>query len=301
MRIGYSKGDAIDRSRGFIPIRNRSDGNAAVEAGLLISPDALALVRFGIRAANDPRIIDTITAIDSLLKRDLPAGPYWYRYNDDGYGEHIDGSPFDGVGVGRLWPLLTGERAHYELAAGRPAEAKLLLATMEAAASSGGLLPEQIWDSEDLPELGLFLGRPSGSAMPLVWAHAEHIKLLRSLRDGAVFDMPPQPLARYVQNTAPLAPIVWRMTSESLLIPTGRSLRLEFLEPATVHWSSNSWTSTTDSEAEPTGFGTYICDLPIENLAKGHVIVFTAMRIGSGKISGPVLTIALSSAERARK
>src|SRR5881398_3740999 len=82
------------------------------------------------------------------------------------------------------------ERAHYELAAGKPAEAKRLLATLEASASSGGLLPEQIWDQKDIPERELFLGRPSGSAMPLVWAHAEHIKLLRSLKDGAVFDMP---------------------------------------------------------------------------------------------------------------
>jgi glucoamylase len=275
MRIGYSEGDVINRSRGFIPIRNRSDGNAAVEAGLLISPDALALVRFGLRAANDPRILDTITAIDSLLKRDLPAGSYWYRYNNDGYGEHADGAPFDGAGIGRLWPLLTGERAHYELAAGKPAEAKRLLATLEASASSSGLLPEQIWDQEDIPERELFLGRPSGSAMPLVWAHAEHIKLLRSLKDGAVFDMPPQPFIRYVKNAPPPAPVVWRMTSESLEIMVGRTLRLEFLEPAIVHWSSNNWASTTDSKANATGLGTYICDLPTASLANGDVVVFT--------------------------
>ena len=199
MRLGYRETHQIDRSRGLIPICNRSDRNASVEAGLLISPDALALVRFGLRAANDPRILDTVTAIDFLLKCDLPAGPYWYRYNDDGYGEHTDGGPFDGTGVGRLWPLLTGERAHYELAAGKPAEAKRLLVTMEASASSGGLLPEQIWDSEDIPELELLLGRPSGSAMPLGWAYAEHIKLLRSLKDGTVFDMPPQTFYRYVK------------------------------------------------------------------------------------------------------
>ena len=36
--------------------------------------------------------------------------------------------------------------------------------------------------------------------MPLVWAHAEYIKLLRSLRDGRVFDTPPQPVERYQRN-----------------------------------------------------------------------------------------------------
>ncbi len=155
MRIGFSSGDANARSHGLIPIRNRPGGNEALEAGLLISPDALALVRFGLRAADDPRILNTVKAIDALLRRDLPAGSYWYRYNDDGYGEHADGAPFDGAGIGRLWPLLTGERAHYELAAGRPQEARRLLAALEASASTGGLLPEQIWDSDDIPRAGI--------------------------------------------------------------------------------------------------------------------------------------------------
>ena len=86
----------------------------------LISPDSLALVRFGLRAPDDPRILNTLKVIDALLKVNLPQGPCWYRYNGDGYGEHQDGSPFDGTGIGRPWPLLAGERAHYELAAGRP-------------------------------------------------------------------------------------------------------------------------------------------------------------------------------------
>jgi glucoamylase len=147
MRIGYSEGDAHARSHGLIPIRNRAEDNAALEAGMLISPDALALVRFGLRAADDPRILNTVKAIDSVLRRELPAGSYWYRYNNDGYGEHADGSAFDGAGIGRLWPLLTGERAHYELAAGR--EVQPLIATYEKFASGGGMLPEQIWDEPD--------------------------------------------------------------------------------------------------------------------------------------------------------
>ena len=275
MRIGYSGKDDVKSAHGMIPIRNRAESNAAVEAGLLISPDALALVRFGLRAANDTRILDTITAIDSLLKRDLPHGPYWYRYNVDGYGEHTDGSPFDGSGVGRLWPLLTGERAHYELAAGKPAEARRLLSTLEASASSGGLLPEQIWDSEDIAERELWLGRPSGSAMPLVWAHAEHIKLLRSLRDGAVFDMPPQTFERYVKNAPPVAPIVWKTTSQVSKIAPGRKLRLEFTDPAIVRWSADNWASMKDNNSVATGLGTYICDLPTENLPSGSFVVLT--------------------------
>ena len=51
------------------------------------------------------------------------------------------------------------------------------------------MLPEQIWDAPDLPEQG-HVPRASirRSAMPLAWAHAEYIKLLRSGEDGEVFD-----------------------------------------------------------------------------------------------------------------
>jgi glucoamylase len=160
------------------------------------------------------------------------------------------------------------------------------LATFEASASVGGLLPEQIWDSEDIPERELFLGRPSGSAMPLVWAHAEHIKLLRSLRDGAVFDMPPQSHARYVKSKPAPAPIVWRTTAKVSRIAVDRILRLEFLEPASVRWSSDNWASTTDSESHATGLGTFIYDLPTQSLAAGSEVRFTILWTQQGKWEG---------------
>jgi glucoamylase len=153
-------------------------------------------VRSGLRSADDPRILNTIRVIDALLRIEVPQGPLWRRYNEDGYGEHEDCRPFDGTGIGRAWPLLTGARAHYEIAAGRPESARALLRTLEACASDGGLLPEQVWDSNDIPERELYFGRPSGSAMPLVWAHAEHIKLVRSLAGCAVgpdFERPAVP------------------------------------------------------------------------------------------------------------
>ena len=34
----------------------------------------------------------------------------------------------------------------------------------------------------------MYFGRSAGSAQPLVWAHAEYMKLLRSVADGRVFD-----------------------------------------------------------------------------------------------------------------
>ena len=81
----------------------------------------LDLVRLGVLPADDPAVIGSLAELDSTIKVDTPHGPMWYRYNHDGYGEKADGSPYDGTGVGRLWPLLSGERGEYELAAGRPA------------------------------------------------------------------------------------------------------------------------------------------------------------------------------------
>jgi glucoamylase len=242
----------------------------------LISPDALALVRFGLRDANDPRILNTVRVIDALLCRRTKTGPTWYRYNNDGYGEHEDGSPFDGVGVGRGWPLLAGERAHYELARGRPEAAVHLLGVMRAQTSDGGMLPEQVWDGDDLPERELLNGRPSGSAMPLVWAHAEYVKLVRSLRDGVVFDMPDQPYERYVRQKITARHAIWSAANKTRVMRAGRTLRVQTTRAAMVHWSRDGWSTWHDTTARAAGtLGVWIADLDTSELSSGAAVDFT--------------------------
>jgi hypothetical protein len=162
-------------------------------------------------------------------------------------GEHADGGPFDGIGIERGGPLLAGERAHYELAAGRYTEAMRLLRVMAAQASAGGMIPEQIWDGPDIPERGLFNGHPTDSAMPLVWAHAEYIKLARSLRDGRVFDLPPQPVQRYQVDKVGSRFAIWRFNQRCRRMPAGKTLRIETLAAARVHWSLDSWCTVYDT------------------------------------------------------
>jgi glucoamylase len=244
-------------------------------ASHLVSPDALALVRFGLLAAGDQRIRDTVTVIDALLKVDTPAGPIWHRYNDDGYGEHEDGAPFDGDGIGRVWPLLTGERAHFELAAGRVGEAKRMLAAMESFANQGGLISEQVWDSPDILEHELRFGRPSGSAMPLVWAHAEYLKLRRSLHDGRIFDLPPQTIARYLEGKTVSPRLVWRFNHKIRSIPAGKLLRIETLSPSVIHWTGDGWKTVRDVTTTDAGLGIYVADLPTKDLVEGNQVRFT--------------------------
>jgi glucoamylase len=241
----------------------------------MVSLDALAFVRFGLRAPSDPRIVNTVKVIDATLKVETPRGPAWHRYQGDGYGEHTDGSPYDGTGVGRAWPLLTGERAHYELAAGRVPVAAHLLKAMETLAGEAGLLPEQIWDSADIPDRELFIGHPSGSAMPLVWAHAEYLKLCRSLFDGRIFDQPPQTVDRYLVQQTTSDHIVWRFNNKVRAMPANRTLRVETLSAAVVHWSFDGWRTVRDTATRDTTLGVHVCDLPTRDLGVDDLIELT--------------------------
>src|SRR5271166_371920 len=279
-RWTYATDGAASPTQGFVPIKNRPPGQDGGQDGdrafHIISPDALALVRFGLRAADDPRILNTLRAIDAMLAVELPQGPCWYRYNGDGYGEHKDGSPFDGTGIGRPWPLLAGERAHYALVGGHRDQAEALLTVMEnSTAGQSRLLPEQVWDGADLPDRELFRGKPSGSACPLVWAHSEYVKLRRSIRDGKVFDQQPQTVQRYLVEKRKRQIFGWRFNNKTRTIPRGKTLRIVLLTPALVHWSIDGWKTSQDTNARDTGLGTYILDLPTASLPAGGQAAFS--------------------------
>jgi glucoamylase len=279
---------------GFVPIKNRPFGQNRAPAVAIVSPDALALVRFGLRGADDPRIESTLEVIDALLKVELPTGPAWRRYNGDGYGEHEDGSPFDGTGVGRPWPLLVGERAHYEIARGDDAEATRLLRTLESFANEGGMIPEQIWDAADVPARELFTGRASGSAMPLVWAHAEYIKLRRSLRERHVFDMPPQTVKRYLVDRTASPHGIWRFNHKCRSIERGKVLRIEVLARASVHWSVGAWEHPADIPTRDTGVGVHVVDLPTADLLPKADVRFTFHWLDSARWEGEDFNVTVS-------
>lgn len=268
-------GEGASLQSGYVPIKNRPPGSSKEPAEQIVSPDALALVRFGLRAADDPRILNTVKVIDATLKTETPNGPVWHRYNDDGYGDQADGGPFDGTGIGRGWPLLVGERAHYELAAGHLDEAQRLMQVMEALANEGGMIPEQTWDAASIPGAELFFGEPAGSAMPLVWAHAEYLKLRRSLREHRVIDMPPQPADRYLQGKSDSPFTCWRFNLKVRELAKGKKLRVETRSPAVVHWSPDGWQTTQDCPTVNTGLGMHVADLPTNGLEAGCEVEFT--------------------------
>lgn len=256
---------------GAIDRRNVAHGR--VEAKALLGMEFLYLVRTGLRSPHDPRIADTVKLVDHVLRRETPSGPSYYRYNGDGYGEKDDGSAFDGIGVGRLWPLLTGERGHYAVAAGEdPAP---YLDAMVRMAGPGGLLPEQIWDSAAIPERGLEPGKPSGSAMPLVWAHGELLKLLATSVTGRSAESFAQVETRYGGQAPQAACWIWRESSAFASVPQGRSVRIESEEPFVLHFGDGDWKQVSERDATPLGFGMHGVELESAVLAQFGMVRFT--------------------------
>jgi glucoamylase len=228
-------------------IANRPPGNpASFPANQIVDAGFLELVRYGIRGADDSLVVDSLEVVDRVLKVDTPFGPCWRRYNHDGYGQREDGDPYEGWGRGRAWPLLTGERGHFELAAGR--DPTLYIRSMERLASSTGLLPEQVWDEPDSPEIFMRLGGPTGSAMPLMWAHAEYVKLLRSKADGAVFDLLPEVASRYLGHPRRNRSIeVWAHSRHVSRIMRGQILRVQARDAFQLRWTSDEWQTVNES------------------------------------------------------
>jgi glucoamylase len=251
-----------DPDTGILVLNNQPPGVPwKFPARDIVDAGFLELVRYGVRRPDDPVVVDSLRVVDAVLKVETGCGPAWRRYNHDGYGQREDGGPFTGWGKGRAWPLLTGERGHYALAAGE--DTKPYIRAMEAFAIPTGLLPEQVWDEPDRPDLHMYLGRPTGSARPLMWAHAEYVKLLRSRRDGRVFDLVPEVAERYVAGRDRCASLeIWKHNRQARAVKAGVTLRIQAGEPFVLRWSRDDWRTASDTESIPTPLEVDHADIP---------------------------------------
>ncbi|MEO8071394.1 MAG: glycoside hydrolase family 15 protein, partial [Acidobacteriota bacterium] len=252
-----------DPNMGMLTLANQPPGGPhQYPAKDIVDAGFLELVRYGVRAAADPIVVDSLTVVDDILKVQLPAGPFWRRYNHDGYGQRHDGSSYRAWGVGRPWPLLTGERGHYELAAGR--DARPYLRALERCAVGVGLIPEQVWDQEPNPDKLLVPGGPTGAAIPLAWAQAEYIKLVRSIIDKRVFDMIEPVRARYAdRKPVDRAAIeIWSLKRPVASISRGARLRVIAAASFALYWSPDDWQTQQRSAGLPTPLEVWFTDIP---------------------------------------
>lgn len=251
-----------------VGIRNRAGLTLAADA--LIGMEFLALARFGLRAPQDPRLKATLAVAEGVLGFDTPAGRGFHRYNGDGYGEHEDGRPFDGSGIGRGWPLLSGERGHYAVQAGE--DARPWLQGMAGMAGRFGMLPEQVWDVTELGGLRVTPGRPTGAAMPLAWAHAEFLKLSVALGTGR-----PSELLASVEGWAASQPVPslrdWRSATPLDRIAGGSALCIADSRPFLLHFSCDGWETPEDRPSADLALGLQGVVLEPGDLGAG--VVFT--------------------------
>jgi glucoamylase len=262
VRIGLPGG-------GRVALANQPPGTQPVDAAALVGLEFGYLPRLGLRDPADKRITDTLAIVEAMLAADTPNGRAYRRYDVDGYGEWLDGTgwPVRKFGIGRPWPLLAGERGHLDLMAG--GDASVQLRAMLAMRGRGGLLPEQVWDSGQLPWQDLRPGQPTGSAMPLAWAHSELVKLAVAVASGQPVERLALVADRY-HATVPASPSwFWRDASPVAALPAGRSLVVAGPGPFTLHYGFNDWNPVTISErdAQPLGLGLFGVTLTPADLA----------------------------------
>ena len=208
-------------------------GNGSITADQreVIDAGFLDLVRLGVLPASDPVVRSSLTVVDQTIERHTPSGPGFYRYgtgrpgSEDGYGDCYEpdptacaptGAPWPptGTGSGHLWPVLSGERGEYNVAAGDSGSADALLAAMRNMTSGQGLEPEQAWEDPPVPaspygadptkaSIGFAPGRPAGSASPLTWAQAQYARLTLALSAGHDLETPTITTHRYVSHGMP--------------------------------------------------------------------------------------------------
>ena len=143
---------------------------------------------------------------------------------------------------------------------------------MEQFANATSLLPEQIWDEPDKPDFLQYLGKATGAAMPLMWAHAEYIKLLRSAADEQVFDLIPDVAERYRNSAAPRpARSLEAQPPHPLDSARRRGCVSSPRRPLRFIGRSANGRAATDTRSNPTGLGLDFVDIEVKPGERGPI------------------------------
>jgi glucoamylase len=134
---------------------------------------------------------------------------------------------------------------------------------MERFANEGTLLPEQVWDDASNEPNGFRIGSPTGSAVPLLWAHAEYVKLLRSIADGKCFDLMPEVESRYASRPLELSVEMWTFEFPTQFVRAGQVVRIYARRPFRLHLSFDNWSTVDDLDAIDVPLGMSYVDVTV--------------------------------------
>jgi glucoamylase len=177
--------DGSPNSGSSISIAN---GGGSHDDRTVVDQSFLELVRLGVMAADNADITSTLRVTDAELGVSMDGGLIDHRYDFDGYGETSSGADYTGSGTANVWPVLTGERGEYDVAAGDLTGANTALQTM-ANAASNDQISEQVWDGTTGTN-GFTFGKPDDSANPLMWAMAQYVRLAVDISAGKLVEQP---------------------------------------------------------------------------------------------------------------
>jgi glucoamylase len=161
-----------------------------------------------------------------------------------------------------------------------------------------GLIPEQVWDAAPLPECGLEPGKPTGSAMPLVWAHAEFLKLLCAREEKRPLEMLTSVENHLRGKSAKLKTWHWRTDTPFDALPADRDLLIETDAPFVLHLGFDGWRDIEDRPSVPLPFGGHGVRFTKGDLAGNEVLDFTRYFVDGAKWEGTDYQIRLASEQR---
>ena len=276
----------------FIRLSKNGDPNEALSYGVgnggptldqraVIDAGFLELVRLGELPAGDPDVVRSLGIVDATIKTVTPSGPGWHRYNGDGYGDRAsDGRPWapSGQGTGHLWPVLSAERAEHALMSGDLAAAASLLAGMHDFASGVGLIPEQDWETADIPaspygtdptvaSIGFQNGKAAGSASPLTWSAAAFVRLTADLAAKRNVVLPEVTFQRYVAHTQGTTTLTVTSPADNASVTgspvtvTGTTAAGNTVYVSATNTDANS--ATTVASAPAAADGSFSIDIPV--------------------------------------
>ena len=97
--------------------------------------------------------------------------------------------------------------------------------------------------------------------MPLVWAHAEYVKLLRSIGDQKVFDQLPPVAERYLGNRGRKDLEIWKFHRRVGVMAAGKTLRVQVPGPFVLRWSLDGGATVSEATAIESGLGISFVDI----------------------------------------
>jgi glucoamylase len=95
-----------------------------------------------------------------------------------------------------------------------------------------------------------------------MWAHAEYIRLLRSVSDGSAFGFSPDVAARYLApNRHHKSLEIWKPNRQPRSVRAGWILRIQAREPFRLVWTEDEWQTQRVSLSVQTNLGISFADV----------------------------------------